>query len=133
MFSSWKLATVFLFYYPDFQKLRSQCRSNGPGNLGNLGSSKGVQPEYFYQLTTVHSSQRSHKHPHLSHELPDVFTDMRTDRRQQQSVHGCIGAPDPGACHAPQTHGNDLAEPVIVKQGISLQSLLLDQPNTCTL
>ena len=28
-----------------------------------------------------------HKHPHLSHELPDMFTDMRTYRSQQQSLY----------------------------------------------
>ena len=36
-----------LLLLPRLPKLPSQCYSNGPGNLGNLGSNKEIQPQSY--------------------------------------------------------------------------------------
>ena len=37
---------LYFFIAAQMPKLHSQSYSNGPGNLGNLGSNKEIQPQF---------------------------------------------------------------------------------------
>ena len=53
----WALYTeaAFLYRCPGLPKLPSQFYSNGPGDLGNLGSSKEIQPDLHILLRTSYT------------------------------------------------------------------------------